>query len=87
MTKATINKVKSAEPMGQYVPTSVDAAREAADIRIVGYFRNRTQIESRKKFTGAGVKLTGVLNGIGRYLVTDDAMTELRRRYSVATDF
>lgn len=85
--KATITKTKNAEPLGQYVETSVDLARSGADIRIVGYVRNRTEIETRCMLSGAGVKRVSVVGNIGRYIVTDDAMTELRRRYSLATDF
>lgn len=83
---ATVIKTKSAQSLGQYIPTAVDAARDAADIRIVGYCRNRTEIETRKKLLGGGVKLTGINSGVARYLVTDEVMTELRRRYSIATD-
>lgn len=84
---ATITKTAEAQPLGKYVPTGVDAAKAAADIRIVGYFRKRTEIESRRNFSGVGVKLEKIINGIGRYLVTDEALTELRRRYTIATDF
>lgn len=87
MAAASLTKISAAQPLGKYIETSVDAFRAAADIRIVGHFRNRTAIESRKKFSGAGVKLTGLSSGVGRYLVTDEALTELRRRYSIATDF
>lgn len=84
---ATITKTAEAQTAGTYEATAVDAARAAADIRIVGYVRTRTEIESRKILSGAGVKLVRVVNGIGRYLVNEEAMTELRRRYTVATDF
>jgi hypothetical protein len=85
---ATITKTQEAQPLGTYVPTSVDAAREAADIRIVDHGRgNRTYIETRKLLSGPGIKLIRTSNGTGRYQVTEEAMTELRRRYSVATDF
>lgn len=84
---ANITKIAAAQPLGTYTPTAIDAARTAADIRIVGHSRKRTEIETRKALSGAGVKLERVSNGVGRYLVTKEAMTELRRRFSVATDF
>lgn len=84
---ATITKTQAAQPVGEYQPTTVDAQRAAADVRIVGYSRNRTEIETRKLLSGAGVKLVRSTNGTGRYLVNEEAMTELRRRFSVATDF
>lgn len=83
---ATITKTAEAQIAGTYETTAVDAARNAADIRIVGYARSRTEIESRKILSGAGVKLVRVANGTGRYLVNEEAMTELRRRYTIATD-
>lgn len=33
--EATIRKVKDAEPMGEYTPTAVDAAKASADFRLV----------------------------------------------------
>lgn len=85
--QATITKTHDAQPAGEYVRTAVDEARDAADIRIVGHVRNKTEIHSRKLFSGAGVKMVGSANGVARYIVSDEALTELRRRYSVATDF
>ena len=84
---ATITKTAEAQPTGEYAPTSVDAARDAAVIIVTGYFRRRTEIMTRKQLSGPGVKLERIENGIGRYLVSDEALTELRRRYTVATDF
>ena len=85
--QATITKTKSAEPVGTYNRTSLDDAKDAADIRIVGHFRNRTVIESRRAFQGHGIKREAIANGTARYLVSDEAMIELRRRYSVVCDF
>lgn len=84
---ATITKTAEAQPVGTYAATAGDDARAAADIRIIGHVRSRTEIETRKLLSGAGVKLVRSVNGIGRYLVTEEALTELRRRFSVATDF
>lgn len=33
--QATITKTKSAQPMGQYQPTAIDAAKAAADFRLL----------------------------------------------------
>lgn len=84
---ATITKTQAAQTAGQYAPTSVDEAREAAAIVVTGYARKRTEIMTRKLLSGAGIKLEATVNGVGRYLVTDEALTELRRRYTVATGF
>lgn len=85
---ATITKTQSAQPAGEYQPTGIDAARTTADILIVGYAKNdRTAIHTTKKLSGAGIKLERLVDGVGRYLVTDEVMTELRRRFTVATDF
>ncbi len=85
--KATITKTAAAQPLGEYAPTTVDADKAAADILIVGYTRRRTVITTRRRLSGAGVKREAITAGVGRYLVTDEALTELRRRYRVATDF
>ena len=84
---ATITKTQSAQPVGYYASTAVDEFRNSADIRVIGNSRNRTEIETKKLLSGAGIKLIKTVNGTGRYLVTDEAMTELRRRFNVATDF
>lgn len=84
---ATLTKTASAQPAGAYVPTTVDAEKAASDIQIIGHSRRRTVITSRKLLSGAGVKCEAVTAGVGRYLVTDEALDELRRRYRVVTDF
>ncbi len=86
---ATITKTAEAQPMGEYVPTSVDVARDAAVIVVTGYVRNRTEIVTRRALSGPGVKFVKLLSDgtAGIYLVNDEAMTELRRRYTVATGF
>src|ERR1700722_1585766 len=87
MTNTTITKTQNAPPVGEYIKTSVDNARAVADICITGYVRARTEIMTRKLLSGSGVKLIATINGVGRYLVTDEVMTELRRRYTISTDF
>lgn len=84
---ATLTKTQGAIPAGVYLPTSVDAQREAAVVTIIGSYRKRTEIVSTKRFSGAGVKLVEEKDGKARYLVTDEALIEISRRYSTATDF
>lgn len=84
---ATIQRTKAAETAGECQRTSVDDARDAADILVVGHVRKRTEIRSRRLLGGAGIKMIKTINGVATYLVTNEVLDHLRRRYSVATDF
>jgi hypothetical protein len=70
--QVTVRKVKDAQPMGQYIPTIIDAAKKAVDFRLVDV---------------SGVKNV-IVWGDGRSeRVTDKQLAKLQSIHSWATDF
>jgi hypothetical protein len=85
--KATMTRTAHAQPVGEYARTALDDAKDSADILITGCFKKRTEIRTRKILSGHGIKMESISNGVGRYTVNDAALDELRRRFTVFTDF
>ncbi len=81
--QATFTKTQEAQKIGNYNPTAVDRAKEAADIRILDIDGTAT-IESKVALSGRGIKPRAVA---GRYEVTKAALAKLQATYSVACDF
>lgn len=68
---ATITKIKDAQPMGEYKPTSVDVEKKVADFRLVAVGKKNTI-----------VWLCGKLESI-----TDRQLEKLQSQHSWACDF
>ena len=69
--QATCRLVRKAQPMGEYKPTSVDAAKAAAEFRL----------------TAVGKKNTIVWANGRAEQVTDAKLTKLQAAHTWATDF
>lgn len=80
---ATITKTKSAEPMGTYKPTTIDAAKRTADFLILYAYANGYDIRSKHDLSGRGIK---VVSG-SVYHVTEAALERLKAKFTWATDF
>ena len=81
---ATMTKIKDAETLGEYKPTSIDERKANADARIVyvddGKFTLRTDTLTDLK--GRGIKKVN-----GGYEVTRNALAKLEKLYEIVTDF
>lgn len=81
---ATITKTKSAEPMGVYQPSAVDAQKAAAQILFIYAYGNGYDITSKVELPkGRGMKRISTLT----YHVTNEAAKRLKAQYTWATDF
>lgn len=69
---ATITKTKDAQPMGEYVPTLVDARKAAADFRLTACFGSKNAI---------------VWNDGRCETVTNRRLATLQASHAWATDF
>ena len=76
-------KTQNAQPIGQYAPTAIDAAKASADIRILDCGGTYT-IDSKVTLSGRGIKPRAVP---GRYEVTEAALTKLQAQFNVVCDF
>ena len=63
--------VRKAQPMGEYKPTAIDAAKDAADFRLIA----------------VGKKNTIVWRNGTSELVTDNKLAKLQACHTWATDF
>lgn len=68
---------------GTYQPTGVDAAKAAAQIRIIDADGSYT-VRSTVALEGRGIKARGT---VGTYEVSKAALARLQKTYSVASDF
>ena len=76
-------KTQSAQPMGEYQPTAIDAKKEAAQLRLLQVAPKI--IDSKATLKGRGIKPFGNIEG--RYQVTDAAWVNLQSKYTWQTDF
>jgi hypothetical protein len=80
---ATIEKTKTAQPMGIYQPTAIDARKAAADILVSAAEPNGYSIRSKYALSGRGIRS----HGNGNYSVSEPALSGLRARFAVECDF
>ena len=83
MTTATMTKTADAQPMGIYQPTSLDAAKAQADVRIIDAEGTFT-VRSNVALSGRGVVARGAA---GTYEVTKSAMKRIEKTHNVVCDF
>jgi hypothetical protein len=81
--QATITKTKSAQPMGTYQPTSLDARKAAATVLVTAAYRSGYDITCKAAISGRGIKH----HGGDRYHVTERRLNELKATHTWATDF
>lgn len=78
-------KVKEAQPMGEYIPTSVDKVKENADI-LIEYANGGSYTINTKgvELSGRGVKFR---YSNGNYEVTTKRLEKLQSSYKVVPNF
>lgn len=78
-------KVKEAQPMGEYISTTVDAIKENADI-LIEYANGGSYTINTKglELSGRGVKFR---YSDGNYEVTAKRLEKLQSRYKVVPNF
>lgn len=82
--KYTFTKTKSAEPVGKYTPTEIDARKAAADIRLTYANGGSFTVQSKVPLAGRGIR---AYSTPGVYEVTEKALDKLRQTYTIAPDF
>jgi hypothetical protein len=82
--QATFEKTQAAQPLGTYRPTAVDAAKTAAEVRVVSANGGSFTVRSAVALNGRGVKAYATA---GVYEVTRAALASIEKRHSVACDF
>lgn len=80
---ATLEKIKSAEPVGTYTRTSVDDQKDRAIILLQYAYGNGYDVRSKIALKGRGVKHYGE----DRYFVTVRMIEQLRKQHEIACDF
>lgn len=83
---ATMTKVQDAQPLGTYKPTSIDARKEEADIRIMGVDGTFT-LYSKVPLRGRGIKQPSPERRPDWYEVTHNALARIQTQHTVETDF
>ena len=80
---ATITKTKSAEAMGEYKPTAIDAQKAAADVLFLYAYGGGYDVRSKVELSGRGVK---VVSG-SIYHITEAAAERIKKSHTWACDF
>ena len=83
MNTVKFTKTQDAQPLGDYVKTSVDTVKESATLKLIQV--GPKVIDSKIELKGRGIKLLSTVER--RYQVTDTAWEKLQQTHSRATDF